>query len=250
MISCLWLSHIIILNLKSHSDRGSKRNLILTHIDFWPHNGSSWFSYNLRATLPWPTSRSLSSPAANGIPIWAERTTSDTEIHCQCREVHLVGARFQPQSNLSLPLGCLPDYNGYTPILPSCKTTAVVCSKESSVGEIWRHKHLYLDVALLLPSKAVKWVSQDPWKDGSNDLYRTNGATGSVSILWLYHKYQPQGDFHSCPYQVGHICPFCCEEISCISFSPGSTPVCRSGERIMTLVLPQHSSLEKVSIVH
>lgn len=147
VISCLWLSHIIIPNLKSHSDRGSKRNLILTHIDFWPHNWSSWFSYNLKATLPWPTSRSLSSPAANGIPIRAERTISDTEIHCQCREVHLVGARFQSQNNLSLPLGCLPDYNGDTPVLPSCETTAVVCSKESSVGEIWRHKHLYLDVA-------------------------------------------------------------------------------------------------------
>lgn len=140
MSSCLWLSHIIISNSKSHSDRGSERNLILKHMEPWPHNWSSWLSHNPRAALPWLTRGSLSSAAANGIPIPAERTTSGREIHCECREVHLAGDRFQLQSKLSLPLGYMPGYNDYSPILPSCETTAFVCSKESSVGRIWKHK--------------------------------------------------------------------------------------------------------------
>lgn len=79
----------------------------------------------------------LCSPAACHIPIPAERTTPDTWWY---REVNLVGARFQLQSSLSLPPGCLPSYNGHTPILPSCETTAFVHSKKSGAGAICKYR--------------------------------------------------------------------------------------------------------------
>lgn len=71
-----------------------------------------------------------------------------------------------------------------------------------------------------------------------------------LGVWAFYHKYQSLHDFWSHLYEVGHMYSICCEKISYFPFCPAATSAHRSSKRFTTLVLLQHSPVERVYLVH
>lgn len=79
-----------------------------------------------------------------------------------------------------LCLECLPSYDDYTPILPSCETTAFVCSKKSSAGGI--RKYRFVPWCCFCSCLLRKW-NEYPRVDPVTYPEQTVHKLGSVSIL-------------------------------------------------------------------